>query len=74
MTGEQAATSIPALAWQRVIADGRRTILRKKDRGIWKSVTWAELGAEARQVGQGLRAIGLRPGDVACVLAETRPE
>ena len=49
-------------------------MLRKKDRGIWKATTWAQLGARVREVGPGLKAIGFRPGDVACVLAETRPE
>ena len=49
-------------------------MLRKKDHGIWKAATWAQLGARVREVGAGLKAIGFRPGDVACVLAETRPE
>ena len=69
-----APASIPALVQQRIAERGEATILRKKDRGIWKSVSWAELGAQIRQAGAGLQAIGFRPGDVAAVLAETRPE
>ncbi len=72
--GDPTSASIPALVWQLVTAHGAKTILRKKDRGIWKSVTWAELGVRARQLGQGLKAVGLEAGEVACVLAETRPE
>ena len=30
-----------------------RTILRKKDHGIWKAVTWSELDARVRDVGRG---------------------
>jgi long-chain acyl-CoA synthetase len=66
--------SISALVAARIAAHGAETVLRKKDRGIWQAVTWAELGARVRDVGRGLQAIGFRHGDVACVLAETRPE
>ncbi len=68
------AVTIPALAVARITAHSGEIILRKKNRGIWNSVTWAELGAHMREVGMGLSAIGFRPGEVACVLAETRPE
>jgi long-chain acyl-CoA synthetase len=66
--------SIPALLEQRVRAHGSETVLRKKDRGIWNSVTWHELGAYVREIGQGLLATGFGPGDVAAILSETRPE
>jgi long-chain acyl-CoA synthetase len=66
--------SISALVAERIAAHGAETVLRKKDRGIWKAVTWSELGGRMREVGMGLKAIGFRPGDIACVLAETRPE
>ena len=36
-------------------AHGGEVVLRKKDRGIWKSVTWAELGARVRQVAPACR-------------------
>jgi long-chain acyl-CoA synthetase len=66
--------SIPAMVLSRVAAHGGDVVLRKKDRGIWTPVTWAELGARVRQVSAGLRAAGFARGDAACVLAETRPE
>ena len=66
--------SIPAMLLSRVATHGTETVLRKKDRGIWTPVTWAELGARVRQVGGGLQTIGFGRGDAACVLAETRPE
>jgi long-chain acyl-CoA synthetase len=66
--------SIPALLAARVAAHGSEIVLRKKDHGIWKAMTWAQLADRVRAVGAGLRAIGFRPGDVGCVLAETRPE
>jgi long-chain acyl-CoA synthetase len=66
--------SFAALVWQKVAARGQATALRKKDRGIWKAITWHELGDRTRQVGMGLAALGIRAGDVACVLSETNPE
>jgi long-chain acyl-CoA synthetase len=66
--------SIPAILAARVAAHGSEIVLRKKDHGIWKATTWQQLGARVREVGLGLKAIGFRPGDVGCVVAETRPE
>jgi long-chain acyl-CoA synthetase len=66
--------SIPAMVWQRVTARGPTVILRQKERGIWKAISWAALGIRARNVGLGLKASGLRSGDVAAVLSESRPE
>ena len=66
--------SVASMLLQRAAAGGARTILRQKDRGIWKQVSWMQLAARARQAGMGLRALGFGPGDVACVLSETNPE
>ena len=66
--------SIPAILAAHVAAHGGEIILRKKDRGIWKAVTWAEFGSSVHEISSGLTKMGFRPGDVACVLAETRPE
>lgn len=66
--------SIPAILATHVAAHGSEIVLRKKHRGIWKAITWTELDAHVREVSSGLTKMGFRPGDVACVLAETRPE
>ena len=58
----------------RAAARGSETILRKKNRGIWKGVTWSELADKARHVGMALKALGFAPGDVAAILADTSPE
>ncbi|MGH8164641.1 MAG: AMP-binding protein, partial [Rhodanobacteraceae bacterium] len=66
--------SVPSMVWERVLAHPERPILREKQRGVWRTTTWAELGRRMRAIGQGLRASGFAAGDMACVLAETRPE
>ena len=68
------SSTIPALLSQQVATYGSETILRKKDRGIWNAVSWAELDAHVREIGQGLRAAGLAHGEAVAVLSETRPE
>ena len=66
--------TIPALLARQVVAHGSETILRKKDRGIWRSVSWSELNRHVMDIGQGLRAIGLTAGSAAAVISGTRPE
>jgi long-chain acyl-CoA synthetase len=70
----QPLTSIPSLLSQRAAANGAETILRTKDRGIWKSVSWTELEARTRAIGSALLAHDFARGDVVAILSETRPE
>jgi long-chain acyl-CoA synthetase len=73
LTPDTLAT-VPALVFQRAAIHAPEVILRKKLRGIWKAVTWAELASRVRQVGMALAASDLAPGDVVGVLSNTRPE
>ncbi len=66
--------SIPALVLQRSRAHGGETILRTKNRGIWKAVTWSQLDATVRQIGSALLAADVARGDVVAILSESRPE
>jgi long-chain acyl-CoA synthetase len=68
-----AAATIPAMVFAQVETHGGDTIIRRKDRGIWKTTTWSDLGRTVRQVAMGLRESGLKPGDVVCVLSPTTP-
>ena len=67
-------SSIPAVLQAHVAAHGPETILRRKERGIWRTTSWAELGARTRAIAAALRADGLRPGEVAGILAEAVPD
>ena len=67
-------SSIPALLDQRASASGSRIVLRQKERGLWKAVTWNELDARRRAVAAALRAAEFRQGDVAGLLSETTPD
>src|SRR5689334_2785692 len=71
---DQTQTFIPALIRQNAASHAAETILRSKDRGIWKAVTWAQLDTRVAQIGAALVSCGFGHGDVAAVLSETRLE
>ena len=66
--------SVARLFWHGVGAHGARTILRQKQLGVWRAMTWAELGRAAREVGMGLAALGFEPGQVASIQSNTSRE
>jgi long-chain acyl-CoA synthetase len=63
--------SVARLFWHGVRTRGPQVILRQKHLGIWRSLTWEELGRAAREVGMGLAALGLQPGEVASIQSNT---
>ena len=66
--------TLPALLQRQVAERPDTTILRKKDRGIWKAVDWAELGRRVQAMAAALAAAGIGRGDVVGVLSEISPE
>ena len=67
-------TSIPRLITQRAASNGDEAILRTKHRGIWKTITWAQLSDQVRAIGTALLDADFAPGGVAAILSEARPE
>jgi long-chain acyl-CoA synthetase len=53
---------------------GERPAQRFKRDGVWQDLAYAEQRDITGEVGLGLVALGIRPGDRVCVLSETRPE
>jgi long-chain acyl-CoA synthetase len=67
----QTLAGLPFLGAERF---GERPAQRLKRDGVWLDLTYAELRDIAREVGLGLVALGVCPGDRMCILSETRPE
>lgn len=42
--------------------------------GDWRELSYPELGVAVREIGAGLVALGIEPGDRVAVLSDTRPE
>jgi long-chain acyl-CoA synthetase len=53
---------------------GDATAVNHKKDGTWKTVSWAELARRARDVSDGLAAIGVKPGDRVAIIGETQLE
>src|SRR5690349_11702489 len=53
---------------------GDKVAVRVKRDGDWSEVTYGEVGTIVDEIASGLIALGLQPGERACVLANTRPE
>ena len=66
--------TIPRLFHHRMAEWRTRTAFREKRLGIWRATSWHEYGERAKWVGLGLASLGLRRGEVASILAETKPE
>jgi long-chain acyl-CoA synthetase len=60
--------------WRKVAERGDRIALRRKYRGIWKSISWREYGEAARRAGLGFAALGVARGDVVSILSDGSPE
>jgi long-chain acyl-CoA synthetase len=70
-TGSKTIADQLALAAQRY-AD--RVAVRHKADGEWCDVTYAEVGELVSEIGRGLIALGIEPGERVCILCNTRPE
>src|SRR3954470_13085102 len=53
---------------------GDQVAIKHKVDGAWRDVTFAEVGGIVREIGLGLVALGLEPGERVAILCDTRPE
>jgi len=73
MTVDGCAT--PVQLWAKRCAElGERTAHREKDLGIWQSYSWGDYYRAARNIGLGLRKLGLERGQTVSILSEDRKE
>ncbi|MEK6242906.1 MAG: AMP-binding protein [Pseudomonadota bacterium] len=66
--------TVPKMFWHGVATRSRKTICRQKEFGVWRPVTWDDLGRSAREIGMGLVALGYEPAEVVSILSNTRQE
>ncbi len=63
--------TIPEMFWNAVRLRGDKTFMREKKLGIWRAWSWNRTGAAVRETAMGLVALGLAPGEVASIQANT---
>ena len=52
----------------------RQVALREKRGGQWRASTWGDYGEAVSRAAEGLRALGVSPGDRVAILSANRPE
>ena len=69
-----AARNLLALLERQARARPARPAVKHKRDGRWQDVAWSELARRARDVSDGLAAIGVRPGDRIAIIGDTNVE
>ena len=77
--GPSAAAALPGATlhevfWNGVAERGDAVMMRQKAFGIWQAWCWREVGAIVRELGFGLMALDVRPGECISILSNTRVE
>ena len=68
------ASTVAAAFVEAVRLRGERVAMRRKQRGLWRAISWCEYGTQVRQIALALIKEGVAPSDRACILAENCPE
>jgi long-chain acyl-CoA synthetase len=67
------AETLPRLLRRNAETMADRPAIREKDRGIWRTYSWAEYHAEVCDFARGLAAQGFGRGDKLAVIGDNRP-
>ncbi len=68
------SNTIPGMFLNVVKEHGTSVAMREKDFGIWNEITWNGYRNQVEAFFHGLKHLGLKKGDVVCILSENRPE
>ena len=63
--------TLPQLFLNAVAARGDAVWMREKKLGLWRAWSWREAAVAVREIAMGLAALGLQPGAMASILANT---
>jgi long-chain acyl-CoA synthetase len=63
--------TIPEVFWNAVAQRRDKVWLRQKKLGIWRAMTWAEVGTAVAEIAGGLQSLGFQRGHTASILSNT---
>lgn len=66
--------TLPKLLLENAHRSGKKVALRKKEFGIWQTLSWNEFLERVRNFSLGLVHLGLEPGDKVAIVGDNRPE
>src|SRR3954451_8383789 len=72
--GGTGSTTIADLCARAAERYGDQVAIKHKVDGEWRDVTFAQVGEIVTEIGLGLIALGLQPGERVSILCDTRPE
>jgi len=72
-TDGKAADTFPKLLLNNAKTMAERPAIREKEYGIWQSWTWAQMLDEVKYFANGLRKLGVKPGQKIAVIGDNRP-
>ncbi len=68
------ARNLVELFERQAARQGGRTAVKHKRDGRWQEVSWKEMARRARDVSDGLAALGVQPGERVSIIGETQLE
>jgi long-chain acyl-CoA synthetase len=66
--------NLVTMFFARAAEKGEAPFLWAKHEGAWHPTSWREAAEQVASLAAGLKAIGLRPGDMVMLVSENRPE
>jgi len=66
--------TIPKLIMRNCEKWGDRTAICMKNFGIWQRYSWKDCYEQVKYFSLGLISLGLKPGDVLCIIGDNEPE
>jgi long-chain acyl-CoA synthetase len=66
--------TIPKLIMRNHESWPQRTAVCRKRLGIWQRYSWADCHQKVKYLALGLKRLGLKPGDVVCLIGDNEPE
>ena len=66
--------TLAKMFWNRVERSGGTAAQQAKRDGVWKTLTWKEVGEAVRELAAGLIALGRKKGDAVGILSASRAE
>lgn len=69
-----ATDTLPKIVRSNAEKWGSHTAMAMKRYGIWQRFTWREYCENVKYFSLGLISLGLKPGDVACIIGDNEPE
>lgn len=66
--------TLPRMVLRHTERFSNKTVMRRKQDGRYRDISWSQLGEQIRAYGSGLIDLGLKPGDQAAIMAPNCPE